>query len=461
MLRLIAVLTRRPRFVGDAADQRGGCPVVPSFAPAVAMRRERHGCLTLIKAGKELKRIATITALVSLALAPSASAASMVFIKGGNVWLGSADGTVERQVTTSGGWDAPSQADDGTILAQQGTQLFRLDRNGNSLAPAVNTSFTGAPPTWAGPVNPVISPDGINQAYDGEITTSPIYDYGCGCWVYTHQFATWWGSATQYSQPNQTLGQQDYVDPAWIDNTHLMLTSTGILIDQVATYAIGAPDNSMTGWFSDPDPNVQALEAGAITRSADKLAFVANLNGGVGNEIRIYQTTGPPPSAPIDQCNIGPNSFQSLRVSFSSDGQSLAYDAPDGIHLVTLTGFPSCAGLTDRLIIPGGAEPYFGPTDIGQSTATTQATTTTQPTTTTHTTPACKAPRLHGLSLAAARRRLLSAHCRPGHVRTAHSARDKHRGLIVLSQQPRAGATRPADTKVNIVLGLPARDPRH
>jgi hypothetical protein len=403
-----------------------------------------------------LKRIATITALVSLALAPSASAASMVFIKGGNVWLGSADGTVERQVTTSGGWDAPSQADDGTILAQRGTQLFRLDGNGHQLVPAIDTLFTGAPSTWAGPVAPVISPDGTNQAYGGETTTSPIYDSGCGCWVYTHQFATWWGSATQYSQPNQTLGQQDYVDPAWIDNTHLMLSSTGILIDQVATYAIGGPDNSMTGWFSDPDPNVQALEAGAITRRADKLAFVANVNGGVGNEIRIYQTTGPPPSAPVDQCNIGPNSFQSLRVSFSPDGQSLSYDAPDGIHLVTLTGFPSCAGLTDGLIVPGAAEPYFGPADVSQSSTPTQTTTTT----TTHTTPSCKVPRLHGLSLAAARRRLLSAHCRSGHVRLARAARDKHRGLIVLSQQPRAGATRAPDAKVNIVLGLPARKPR-
>ena len=99
-----------------------------------------------------------------------------------------------------------------------------------------------------------------------------------------------------------------------------MLSSTGILIDQVATYAIGGADNSMTGWFSDPDPNVQGLEAGAITRTGDKLAFVANVQGGVSNEIRIYSTTRPPPSVPVDECNIGPNSFQSLRVSFSPTG---------------------------------------------------------------------------------------------------------------------------------------------
>jgi hypothetical protein len=67
----------------------------------------------------------------------------------------------------------------------------------------------------------------------------------------------------------------------------------------------------MTPWFSDPDPGVQGLGSGAITRSADKLA----------------------------------------------------YDAPDGIHLLTMTGWPICTSATDQLIIPGASEPYFGAAD--------------------------------------------------------------------------------------------------
>ena len=146
-------------------------------------------------------------AALSLALTGTARAASIVFVKGGNVWLAAADGSSERQVTTGGYWDGPSQADDGMILAQRGTQLFRLSRQGTQLDPPIDTIFTGAPPTWAGPVAPVISPDGTSQAYGGEITDSGVYDPGCGCYVYTHTFSTWWGSATGYSQPNQTLGQ--------------------------------------------------------------------------------------------------------------------------------------------------------------------------------------------------------------------------------------------------------------
>jgi hypothetical protein len=408
--------------------------------------------------------LASVAASLALTAAP-AGAASIAFIKGDNVWLASPDGSGQRQLTTGGGWQFASQADDGTILAQSGTQLIRMDRNGKQLAPAIPTTFTGAPSTWAGPVSPAISRDGVNQAYGGEITDSGYYDYGCSCWVYTHTFTTFWGSAMQYSQPNQTLGQEDYVDPAWIDNSHVMLSSTGILIDQVATYTLGGADNSMVQWFSDPDQSVQGLGSGAITRGGDKLAFVANVNGGVGNEIRIYSSTGPPPetagdppNVPIDQCNIGPNNFQSVRVSFSPDGQSLAYDAPDGVHLVTLTSWPSCAGLTDKLIIPGGADPYFGPADVGQTTTTaTTPTTTSKP----QTAARCNVPHLHGLGLAAARGRLQRAHCRLGHVRIPRSQRNQHKRLVIATQQPGAGRTGPRDTKVNVVLGLPTHEPHH
>lgn len=78
---------------------------------------------------RRLPVLAVLAVLAALAVAPSvagaataasaASAASIVFIKGGKVWLASPDGSLQRQVTTGGGWDAPSQADHGTILASR------------------------------------------------------------------------------------------------------------------------------------------------------------------------------------------------------------------------------------------------------------------------------------------------------------------------------------------------------
>jgi WD40-like Beta Propeller Repeat len=317
----------------------------------------------------------TVGVLGAFAVASSAaSAASIVFIKGGDVWLAAADGGGQRQLTTGGDWSYPSQADDGTIMAQEGERLYRLDRSGHVLAGPIDTTFADAPPgtNWEGPFGDAISPDGVNQAYDGDVVADPYYDPGCNCYVNGDHFTTYWGSASTFSQPNQPgLGQEDYVDPAWIDSSHLLLTAANdVGTAEVATYTLG--DGGEVSWFTDNSQGVSGLTNPAITRDGDKLAFIADSGGGVENEIRLYQTTGPPPEAagdpsnlPIDECNVPLTNFSSNRVSFSPDGQSLAFDAPDGIHLLSLTGWPSCQGFTDKLIIPGGSLPYFGPADVG------------------------------------------------------------------------------------------------
>jgi hypothetical protein len=62
----------------------------------------------------------------------------------------------------------------------------------------------------------------------------------------------------------------------------------------------------------------------------------------------------------------------------------------------------------------------------------------------------CVVPRLKGKTLAQAKRALGKAHCRLGKV--SLPKKHKHRGLVVKSSQPRAGAVRPAGTKVALTL---------
>ncbi len=62
----------------------------------------------------------------------------------------------------------------------------------------------------------------------------------------------------------------------------------------------------------------------------------------------------------------------------------------------------------------------------------------------------CVVPRVIGLRLATARKRITRAHCRVGRVRRARSPRRVGR---VLSQSPRAGVRRAAGTRVNLVVG--------
>ena len=63
----------------------------------------------------------------------------------------------------------------------------------------------------------------------------------------------------------------------------------------------------------------------------------------------------------------------------------------------------------------------------------------------------CRVPKVGGLLLATARRRIVKANCRVGRVRRARS----RRALVgrVLAQSPRAGSRRPKGTKVNLVVG--------
>ena len=66
-----------------------------------------------------------------------------------------------------------------------------------------------------------------------------------------------------------------------------------------------------------------------------------------------------------------------------------------------------------------------------------------------HATVRCNVPRVIGLRLATARKRIGRAHCRVGRVRRARSRRVGR----VLSQSPKAGSVRPRGTKVKLVVG--------
>jgi hypothetical protein len=101
----------------------------------------------------------------------AAQAESLVYIKGGDVYLTGAPGTV--RVTTDGNYESSSQADDGTIVAvQKGVDndgqtyryLIRMNRSGKRLNPPVETINHIS--TYSGPFNAKVSPDGRLVVYD-------------------------------------------------------------------------------------------------------------------------------------------------------------------------------------------------------------------------------------------------------------------------------------------------------
>src|SRR3954469_8878074 len=114
-------------------------------------------------------RAAFVAALLVLACGvPAASADSIAYIKDGNVFLATPDGSRQYQVTTAGGYSDVSQADDGTMIALNGVRLHRLARDGSVLAnfdTPVSDTRPAPSKTFYGPFDPAISPDGTKVAY--------------------------------------------------------------------------------------------------------------------------------------------------------------------------------------------------------------------------------------------------------------------------------------------------------
>src|SRR5436190_4916367 len=56
---------------------------------------------------------------------------SISYVRGGNIWLSSPDGSLVRQITTDGTeaipYDFPSQADNGNIVAVRNSMIYRFD----------------------------------------------------------------------------------------------------------------------------------------------------------------------------------------------------------------------------------------------------------------------------------------------------------------------------------------------
>jgi hypothetical protein len=77
--------------------------------------------------------VLAISAAAVVALAATASADSIAYVKDGNVWLTSPDAAKQYQLTFDGGYSSLSQADDGTIVALRARQFVRMDRSGHQL----------------------------------------------------------------------------------------------------------------------------------------------------------------------------------------------------------------------------------------------------------------------------------------------------------------------------------------
>jgi hypothetical protein len=271
--------------------------------------------------------ILMVIAVVACAAEPPATTGgSILYGKAGKLWVTSPDGKVQHEIPHSGTFENPSQADDGTVLAQRDIHLHRMNRQGKALNEPITTAFriSSIVPTIKGPFWPEISPDGKTVAYTYSLVAQH-FDPSCNCTVSSPSLNTTYTYSDRFTD------------------------------DPVATFG----NARMYGPLK-----LYPLDEGEMTRQHDKLVFVSGEldTKTAGSRLAIYRIKGLPPAEVPTPCFYTGASGKFTSPTWSPDGRSLAWEDSAGIWVGTLgdiSGKP--CQITKRLLVPGGSAPDWGP----------------------------------------------------------------------------------------------------
>jgi WD40-like Beta Propeller Repeat len=289
-------------------------------------------------------QIVAFSLIGAFMFAAQASAASIAYLKQGNVWIANPDGTGAYQVTLDGSPTSPylgvSQSDDGTIVTNRGQQLFVLRQNGD----VVRTIDT-----VLGNGNPAISPDGTLIAHEA-------FRNACGSFVTTGCLTTVLRGVDGTERGFLVGG---FAQPSWAGNTRLFVDSGGMW-----TYAIGTAFNAMqqANWPFPPWTSLPpTLHDGEVTVASDKFAYLAN-----SNQI-VLASGGVFPTASTVECVFdAPAGVSFDSPSWAPDGTALTFAQGGSIWTMSVgpTLVSGCAGVVPTLVIPDGSLPDWGPANV-------------------------------------------------------------------------------------------------
>lgn len=321
-----------------------------------------------------------MTLVATLASAGSALASSLVYVKGGDVWLARSNGTSQRAITKDGSpsnpYRSPAYSDAGVITAVRGRRdVHFFDRRGRRLRRPRDLSGGPTPPFDAVIIDHAITPDGRTLASTLWITTRAANpnpgeptgtDYNTSVWY------------TRTGDGRLLRGTTDGgQNTTWVTNQRPIVWAPYVYHTADAFIVNLSNPNAPTQWFQDrPTVNVldpsdgEPLNDGELTRAQDKLAVVrgpSTTASATPTMIRLYAVASLA-SRPTERCDLrsAPNS-RIESPSWSPDGKQLAWGESSGIWVSPIADVSGPCGEAPRRLIAGGSQPDWGPADVPRS----------------------------------------------------------------------------------------------
>ncbi|ADB49858.1 PD40 domain-containing protein [Conexibacter woesei] len=318
-----------------------------------------------------------------LLAAGGASADSIAYVKGGDVWLSTPDGARQYQVTFDGGYSTVSQADSGRIAALHGDRIRTFEPDGKIVNADGTTrydvltphSYTMPGTQFRGPFDPAISPDGMKIAYTWYYTQfgeTPNCNPSTGCQtVYGRQGTNYISpdGRSPFDKPGYNE-QTGWVGPSWNGDGETLLSdpiqvgNPDAVVHTPGDAAGGLP-GALSRWFFDPSAP-GGLNDGEMTRDKTKLVFVT---GEQRETLFLYRAMGGYPQVPQNCYRLEDGNGRVSSPSWSPDGKTLAFADAGGVNVLPLPDFANDCGTptaehTKRLLIPGASNPDWGPADV-------------------------------------------------------------------------------------------------